>query len=65
MVFLVPWDLGWPEEDHALRPVWQRVTISVVLQIGRPGHIRKLQQRLVALKVQFVEGIVEIILVLI
>ena len=63
--FQVPRDLGLPEEDHAFRPVRQRVTIGVVLQISSPGHIRKLQQRLVALAVQFVEGIVEIILVLI
>ena len=47
-----------------LGPVRQRATIGVVLQISSPGHIRKLQQRLVALPVQFVEGIVEIILLL-
>ena len=55
LVFQVPRDPGLPEEDHALRPVRQRVTIGVVLQTGSPGHIRKLQQRLVALTVQFVE----------
>ena len=35
-----------------------------MLQICGSGHIRKLKQRLVALSVQFVEGIVEIILIL-
>ena len=43
VVFQVPRDLGLPEEDHALRPGQARVTIGVVLQIGSPGHIRKLQ----------------------
>ena len=62
MVFQVTRDLGLPEEDQALRLV--RVTIGVVLHIGSPGHIRKLQWRLVALTVQFVEGIVKVILVL-
>ena len=35
-----------------------------MLQISSPGHICKLQQCLVALAVQFVKGIVEIILIL-
>ena len=65
VVFQVPLDLlGLPEEDHALRPVRQRVTIGVVLQISSPCHIRKLQWRLIALTVQLVESIVEVILVL-
>ena len=35
-----------------------------MLQICGSRHIRKLKQRLIALSVQFVEGIIEIILVL-
>ena len=35
-----------------------------MLQIRSSGHISKLKQRLIALSVQFVEGIVEIILIL-
>ena len=54
-------DLGLPQEDHALRPIRQRVTIGVVLQISSPGHTCKLQQCLVALAMQFEKGIVEII----
>ena len=34
VVFQVPRGLGLPEEDHALRPVRQRVTTSVMLQIS-------------------------------
>ena len=64
VVFQVPWDLGLPEEDDALRPVRQRVTTGVVLQVSSPGHICKLQQCLVALAVQFVDAIVEVTLVL-
>ena len=64
VVFQVSWDLGLPEEDHTLRPIKQKVIIGVVLQMGSPGHIRKLKQRLAALTVQFVEGTVKVILVL-
>ena len=49
VVFQVSRDLGLPWEDHALRPIRQRVAIGVVLQISSPGHICKLQQCLVAL----------------
>ena len=63
VVLQVPGDLGMPEEDHARRPA-RRVTIGVVFQIGGPGHICKLELRLVVLTVHFAEGIVEIILVL-
>ena len=35
-----------------------------MLQISGFGHIGKLKQRLIALSVQFVEGIIEIILIL-
>ena len=38
--------------------------MGVVLQISSPEHICKLQQCLVALAVQFVKDIVEIILIL-
>ena len=58
------WDLGLLEEDHALRTVGHRVGASVMLQVAGPGHIRELEQRLVALTVQLVEGVAEIILVL-
>ena len=57
VVFQVSRDLGLPQEDHALRPVRQRIAIRVVLQTSSPGHICKLQQCLVALAVQFVKGI--------
>ena len=50
VVFQVPRGLGLPEEDHALRPVRQRVTFGVVLPKSSPGHIRKLRWRLVALR---------------
>ena len=43
VVFQVPWNLGSPEEDHAFCPIRQRVAAGVVLQIGCPGHIRKLE----------------------
>ena len=43
VVFQVPWGLGLPEEDHALRPVRRRVTVGAELQTSSPGHIRKLQ----------------------
>ena len=43
VVFQVPWDLGLPEEDHALRQVRQRVTVGVMLQKGSAGHIRELK----------------------
>ena len=35
-----------------------------MLQICGSGHIRKLKHRLIALSVQFAEGIIEIILIL-
>ena len=43
VVLQVPWGLGLPEEDHALRTVGQRVAAGVMLQVGGNGHIRKLQ----------------------
>ena len=64
MVLQVSWNLGLPEEDHALRAVRQRVSVGVMLQTWGPGHIRKLKQRLIALSVQFEEGIVNVILIL-
>ena len=58
------WNIGLPEEDHAFRSVRQRVSVGVMLQICGPGHIRKLKQRLIALSVMFLQGIVEVILIL-
>ena len=64
VVLRVSWGPGLLEEDHALRAVKQRVSAGVMLQIYGPGHIRKLKQRLIAHSMQFVEGIVKIILIL-
>ena len=63
VVFQVPWDLGLPEEDHALRAVKPRVSVGVMLQMCGAGHIRKLKQLLTALSVQFVESIAIVIVI--